>query len=84
MPHYCPISSHYGWNLDGLMDMVFDYLKITRVYTKPKGQVPDYSAPVILRGIDEPSVEIFCAPRARPPPRPSPAVLPARPRCRRP
>ena len=60
MPHYCPISSHYKWNLDGLMDKVFEYLAITRVYTKPKGQMPDYSAPVILRGVAEPTVELFC------------------------
>lgn len=39
---------------------VFDYLGMTRVYTKPKGQMPDYSAPVILRGTTEPSVENFC------------------------
>merc|ERR1711935_1287677 len=51
VPHYCPISSNYKWNLDGLMDMVFDYLAMTRVYTKPRGQMPDYSAPVILRGV---------------------------------
>jgi hypothetical protein len=54
IPHYCPISSHYKWNLDGLMDKVFEYLAMTRVYTKPKGQMPDYSAPVILRGVAEP------------------------------
>ena len=28
--------------------------------------MPDYSAPVILRGIDEPTVEIFCARHAAP------------------
>ena len=39
------------------MDMVFEYLNMTRVYTKPKGQMPDYSAPVILRGVAEPTVE---------------------------
>jgi len=60
VPHYCPISSHYKWNLEGLLDMVFDYLDMTRVYTKPKGQMPDYSAPVILRGHEETTVEAFC------------------------
>mmetsp|Transcript_15706 Transcript_15706/g.51293 ORF Transcript_15706/g.51293 Transcript_15706/m.51293 type:complete len:369 (-) Transcript_15706:631-1737(-) len=60
IPHYCPISSHYGWNLDGLMDMVFEYLNMTRVYTKPKGQMPDYDTPVIIRGNVKPTVEIFC------------------------
>eukprot|EP00312_Isochrysidales_sp_CCMP1244_P008172 CAMPEP_0196676660 /NCGR_PEP_ID=MMETSP1090-20130531/5080_1 /TAXON_ID=37098 /ORGANISM="Isochrysis sp, Strain CCMP1244" /LENGTH=345 /DNA_ID=CAMNT_0042014675 /DNA_START=54 /DNA_END=1091 /DNA_ORIENTATION=+ len=60
IPHYCPISSHYQWNLDGLMDMVFEYLSMTRVYTKPKGQMPDYEAPVIIRGSQKPTVEVFC------------------------
>jgi len=60
IPHYCPISSHHLWNLDGLMDMVFDYLRMTRIYTKPKGQMPDYSAPVIIRGNDIPTIEKFC------------------------
>jgi len=60
VPHYCPISSHHKWNLDGLMDMVFDYLHMTRVYTKPKGQMPDYTAPVIIRGTETPTVERFC------------------------
>ncbi len=60
VPHYCPISSHYKWNLDGLLDMVFEYLKLTRIYTKPKGQMPDYSAPVIMTGADEHTVEDFC------------------------
>ena len=60
VPHYCPISSHYKWNLDGLLDMVFEYLQLTLIYTKPKGQMPDYSAPVIMTGADEHTVEDFC------------------------
>ena len=48
IPHYVPISSHFKWNLDGLMDKCFEYLNMTRVYTKLKGQMPDYSAPVAL------------------------------------
>ena len=60
IPHYVPISSHFKWNLDGLMDKCFEYLNMTRVYTKLKGQMPDYSAPVILRGVAEPTVEMFC------------------------
>ena len=42
------------------MDMVFEYLSMTRVYTKPKGQMPDYEAPVIIRGSQKPTVEGFC------------------------
>ena len=30
-----------------------------RIYTKPQGQIPDYSAPVILH-TKEPNVGVFC------------------------
>lgn len=41
-------SAHLEWNLDGLLDMVWEYLCLTRIYTKPKGMNPDYEDPVIL------------------------------------
>lgn len=28
------------WNLRGLVEMIFDYLKLIRIYTKPKGALP--------------------------------------------
>eukprot|EP01082_Thalassiosira_pseudonana_P008670 g8004.t1 g8004 contig26:778950-779278(+) len=31
-----------------------------RIYTKPKGQIPDYDEPVILHSEGNPSVEEFC------------------------
>ena len=37
---------------------MWNYLNLTRIYTKPKGQLPDYSEPVILRG-DNKTVEGF-------------------------
>ena len=40
------------------MDMVFEYLNMTRIYTKPKGQMPDYEAPVIIRGNVKPTVRL--------------------------
>ena len=49
-PHYVPISGHHGWNIDGLVEKMWEYLNLIRVYTKPKGQVPDYTAPVVLPG----------------------------------
>jgi len=58
-PHYCPISAHLEWNLDGLVEKMWEYLDLVRIYTKPKGQVPDYSAPVILRS-GKTSVSDFC------------------------
>ena len=49
IPHAVPISSEHGWNLDELMEAMWEKLNLKRVYTKPKGKSPDYSAPVVLR-----------------------------------
>eukprot|EP01086_Lenisia_limosa_P012256 TRINITY_DN4018_c3_g1_i1.p1 TRINITY_DN4018_c3_g1~~TRINITY_DN4018_c3_g1_i1.p1 ORF type:complete len:368 (+),score=82.26 TRINITY_DN4018_c3_g1_i1:127-1230(+) len=59
LPHYVPISANLEWNMNGLLEKLWHYLDLTRVYTKPKGQVPDYSAPVVLRGGSK-TVESFC------------------------
>jgi len=58
-PHYVPVSAQHGWNLDGLVEQIWSYLDLTRIYTKPRGQIPDYNAPVILR-TDRRSVKDFC------------------------
>jgi len=50
LPHFLPISGVLGWNMDLLKDKIWEYMALTRVYTKPKGQLPDFSEPVILRG----------------------------------
>lgn len=49
IPNACPISAEHGWNLDELMELMWEKLNLCRVYTKPKGKMPDYSAPVVLR-----------------------------------
>ncbi len=49
IPHAVPISSEHGWNIDELMEAMWEKLSLKRVYTKPKGKQPDYSAPVVLR-----------------------------------
>eukprot|EP00244_Chara_vulgaris_P004398 TRINITY_DN18716_c0_g2_i1.p1 TRINITY_DN18716_c0_g2~~TRINITY_DN18716_c0_g2_i1.p1 ORF type:complete len:370 (+),score=74.58 TRINITY_DN18716_c0_g2_i1:132-1241(+) len=59
LPHYCPVSAHMEWNLDGLLEKVWEYLNLVRVYTKPKGLSPDYEDPVILSA-ETRSVEDFC------------------------
>jgi ribosome-interacting GTPase 1 len=28
MPHYCPISAHQEWNMDGLLEMIWEYLDL--------------------------------------------------------
>ncbi|KAF7488690.1 Developmentally-regulated GTP-binding protein 1 [Sarcoptes scabiei] len=59
VPHCVPISAHHKWNFDDLLHKTWDYLKLIRIYTKPKGQLPDYEAPVILNR-DRKTVEDFC------------------------
>lgn len=49
IPNACPISSEHGWNIDELLELMWERLKLVRVYTKPKGKMPDYTAPVVLR-----------------------------------
>jgi uncharacterized protein len=39
--------------------MMWKYLDLTRIYTKPKGMLPDYTQPVVLRS-DGATVEDFC------------------------
>jgi small GTP-binding protein len=59
MPHYCPVSAHQMWNMDGLLEMIWEYLDLVRIYTKPKGLNPDYNEPVILPRRSS-TVEDFC------------------------
>ena len=40
IPHYVPISAFSEWNLDELVDRIWEYLDLIRIYTKPKGLEP--------------------------------------------
>lgn len=59
IPHCVPISAHHKWNFDDLLEKMWDYLNLVRIYTKPKGQLPDYNAPVVLK-FEHKSIEDFC------------------------
>lgn len=59
IPHAVPVSGHHEWNFDDLLEMSWKYLDLIRIYTKPKGQLPDYTAPVVLRSVRR-TVEDFC------------------------
>ena len=48
IPNYVCISAGLKWNLDELLERIWEKLDFVRIYTKPKGQLPDYEAPVIL------------------------------------
>lgn len=49
IPNACPISSEHGWNVDELLEQMWEKLQLRRIYTKPKGKSPDYNTPVVLR-----------------------------------
>jgi hypothetical protein len=59
VPHHVPVCAHLSWNLDGLADAIWEYMALYRIYTKPKGQIPDYTAPVILPA-DRSTMKDFC------------------------
>ncbi|KAK0738361.1 P-loop containing nucleoside triphosphate hydrolase protein [Schizothecium vesticola] len=59
IPNAVPISSEHGWNIDELMEAMWEKLNLVRVYTKPKGKMPDYSSPVVLRA-NKCTIEDFC------------------------
>lgn len=60
MPNYVPISANHKWNLEELMEEIWIRCNMIRIYTKPKGHVPDYDEPVILHSEKNPTVEHFC------------------------
>jgi len=59
IPHCVPISAHHKWNFDDLLEKIWSYLALVRIYTKPKGQLPDYTAPVVLQQ-GKTSIQQFC------------------------
>ena len=59
IPHAVPISGHHEWNFDDLLEKTWSYLDLVRIYTKPRGQLPDYTAPVVLRR-SKSTVADFC------------------------
>lgn len=59
LPNVVPISGHHRWNLDELLDRIWEGLDLVRIYTKPRGTIPDFSEPVVLRR-SERTVADFC------------------------
>eukprot|EP01135_Chromosphaera_perkinsii_P000195 Nk52_evm1s46 gene=Nk52_evmTU1s46 len=59
IPMCCPISAHHQWNFDFLLEKMWDALHLTRIYTKPKGQLPDYNDPVVF-STENITIEKFC------------------------
>lgn len=62
LDRYCPISGALSWNIDGLLEAIWADLGLVRIYTKPKGEIPDLEDPVILKRYppSRRTVEAFC------------------------
>lgn len=45
----CLISCGKKWNLDVLKEEIWNKLELSRIYTRKKGQIPDFEHPVVLR-----------------------------------
>ena len=48
MPNSVLISSKESINLEGLLSSIWKTLDLVRIYTKKKGEEPDFNEPVIL------------------------------------
>ena len=59
IPNAVPISSNHEWNFDELLEFMWEKLNLVRIYTKPKGRLPDYEQPVVMTN-EKCTVEDFC------------------------
>ena len=60
VPHYVMCSAKDGWGLDDLLEKIWEYCGMLRIYTKPRGKTIDYSAPVVLQSTTQKrTVEAF-------------------------
>lgn len=59
VPHYVPIAAGLEWNFDELLEKMWGYLNMRRIYTKPRGCLPDYDAPVVVPA-NKATVAEFC------------------------
>ncbi len=59
VPHYVPIAAGMEWNFDELLEKIWEYLHMIRIYTKPRGQMPDYDQPVVMPA-SKSTIEEFC------------------------
>jgi len=59
MPNVVPVSGFHKWNLNELLERIWDRLDLIRIYTKPRGHSPDFNDPVVLRRADR-TIADFC------------------------
>jgi len=59
IPKCVPISAIDEWNFDLLLKKIWKTLNLIRVYPKPRGLIPDYNEPVIMKR-NACTIEDFC------------------------
>ena len=47
-PNSIVVAANLDLNLDRLVERIWEYLSLTRVYTKRRGEAPDFEEPVVL------------------------------------
>ncbi len=47
-PHSIVVAANLDLNLDRLVERIWEYLRLTRIYTKRRGEAPDFAEPVVL------------------------------------
>lgn len=52
------LSCSKGWNIEELKERIWESLDLKRIYTKKRGEEPDFERPVVLR--DDPTVKDLC------------------------
>eukprot|EP00467_Chlorarachnion_reptans_P019557 CAMPEP_0114519468 /NCGR_PEP_ID=MMETSP0109-20121206/19025_1 /TAXON_ID=29199 /ORGANISM="Chlorarachnion reptans, Strain CCCM449" /LENGTH=367 /DNA_ID=CAMNT_0001700221 /DNA_START=62 /DNA_END=1165 /DNA_ORIENTATION=+ len=48
LPDTVVVSLHWKANLDHLLEKMWEYLDVVRLYTKPRGKRPDFSDPIVV------------------------------------
>lgn len=48
-PHSCVVSCEFDLNLDYLVEKIWDNLGLIRIYTKKRGEYPDFTQGLILQ-----------------------------------
>ena len=49
LPHSVVLSANCGYGNDYFLEKIWEYLGLVRIYTKKKGEQPDFSEPIVLR-----------------------------------
>lgn len=58
-PNMVPISTSETWCMTALIERMWRRMDLVRVFTKPKGEIPDFTEPVILSSKKR-SIADFC------------------------